>query len=471
MKRARVLSALLVAVAACLAAAPALAEGMDDVEIFYSSRMRYENLNNYMDFRDHDGSEWNDRAAFWSMRNNLGVRAKVADGVRFLVDVQNVGAFGSNDPFRSEFEPLLQNTPRTGSEFGDQRSDTSIYRAIISLDEIGGTGFSVDVGRQEFVLGDGLIMGNEPFYGGTVFDGIHGRYEGEGWKAGAFCFTTYERNDPGSLFYDTVDPGGSDDQRLFGGYADFALGEGRGRHTLQAYAIARDDNFEGSFLMEDQTLGAVWSRRVGSVEEAEANPMSWKAELAYQMGEQLALADPNEVADTDGFIFEGWFGWSFISGSTVHGPFAGGLYAPGDGDPGNTDEITIFRPLFPTVHNRIGQSDVFSFTELTGLGLGINAYQVGYRVAGGEAARHRGEVVYWSVAGDEDEVTLGMTTIELHDVGTEIDLVYDFAYRENVHLFATVAQFSPSDDLADLNPTGGDDPVTRLYGGFRIQSK
>ncbi len=443
------------------------ADTLEDVELYYASRMRYENLNNYEDLQDHSGTEGNDRASFWSMRNQIGFGAKVADGVRFDIEIQNLGSFGGIDPRRSAFDAISQNTPSSGATtFGEEKSDTSVYRAIISLHEIGGSPVSLDVGRQEFVLTDGLILGNEPFYGGITFDGVNGRYAGDAWEAGVLWFKTQELNDPGSQFF--FQTGGSDDQDIYGGYGRFRFGSEEGRHTLEAYALHRIDGEEASLHGRDTTVGAGWYRDVRTPAQAQANPMAWKAELAYQVGEVDFLTDPNTPVDLSAWILEAWFGWAFAPGASLHMPYGGVFMIPGEEDV-TGDDVTFFRPLFPTNHGRVGETD-FIISGLLALPVGVNAYHTGYRVASGNG-RHSGRLAYWMLETAEDEIDLGTTTFELGDIGDEVNLLYDYAYRENVHLFLTLAQLSPDDDIAMAIAAGEDDPVTRIYGGFLLHSR
>lgn len=453
---------------AVLAAPAPSAETLDDIEIFYASRMRYENLNNYDDFQDHSGTEGNDRSSFWSMRNQIGLAAMVADGVRFELQIQNLGSFGGIEPRRSAFDAGFQNTPSVGaSTFGEEESDTSIYSAIISLDGIGGSPFSLNVGRQEFVLTDGLILGNEPFYGGITFDGVNGWYQGDAWEAGALWFKTRERNDPGSQFF--FDTGGSDDQDLYGGYGRFRLGGAEAaRHTVEVYALRRVDGGEVGLHGRDTTAGVGWYRDVRTVEQAAANPLAWKAEFAYQTGELDFLIDPNTSVDLSAWVFEAWLGWTFQAGGALHMPYGGVFMTPGEGDL-TGDDITFFRPIYPTLHGRIGETDIF-ISSVAGFPVGVTAYQVGYRLASSDG-RHSGRATYWTMETAEDELDTGATTLELGDLGEELNVLYDFAYRENVHLFVTLAQFSPADDLTANLPTGTDDPVTRIYGGFLLHSR
>lgn len=457
---------ILAVLAATLAAPPISAGGLEDVDIYFGSRLRYENLNNYTDLSDHSGTEGNDRVSFTNMRTRLGLMATVADGVGFDVELQNISTFGNTDPFRSEVDPLLQNQPTSASGFGEEPGDTTIYRAVVSLRRIGGTAFQVDAGRQELVLGSGLILGNEDFYGGTTLDGARGWYNGGAWQAGGFWFNTGERSDSGSQFFQGS-PVGSDDMTLYGGYGRFTFKGERNRQTVDVYAIRRDDHARNSGHANDLTAGVAWLKPVDSVEEAQESPMAWQAELAWQMGEIEDLLGTGETIDLSGWVFEGRFGWNFVSGRTLHEPFAGAFLIPGEDDFSGTD-LTLFMPLYPEAHGRLGEAD-FITVDLASFGFGITAFRAGYRIRSG---RHEGSFTYWAMDPSEDEITLGSTSVELDSFGTEIDLIYDFAYRDQVHLFVSASQFDPDDSLSDIFFGGANegDPVTRIYGGLRLMT-
>src|SRR5206468_394019 len=119
----------------------------------------------------------------------------------------------------------------------------------VSLNKIGGTAFDLTIGRQEYNLGNGLVIGNEDFYAGNVFDGVKGVWSSDNFSVSGFYYLTAERNGVGI----TADPvtgdlvftpaGGSNDQHLLGAVGSFKIGK-EASSNLDAYLIRFWDGFE-----------------------------------------------------------------------------------------------------------------------------------------------------------------------------------------------------------------------------------
>jgi hypothetical protein len=160
-------------------------------------RMRWERLENYFDFKNTEDSipGSDDAFSFFPYRFRFGVNGELADNVQAVLDIQNFGSFGNEDPNQSFMFPPFQNFDGDGNNSGFRSSETAIYQAIIKLNNIGGSAISLSLGRQESPFGTGLILGNEDFYNGTVFDGVRATWDLHNWQLSGMYYQITERND------------------------------------------------------------------------------------------------------------------------------------------------------------------------------------------------------------------------------------------------------------------------------------
>ncbi len=460
---------------AAFVAPPAIAGeeegGEGKINFHFMSRVRYENLDNYFDYEDHDNGVGHDRLAFWPYRNMFGFKAKLAENVWANMDVQNVGALGNQTPLLSQADPVNQHYDDNFITTGMKRSDTYLYRAVIGMDEIGGTGLGIAVGRQELNLGTGLILGNEPFYSGIVFDGVVGWYKFENWALKGFYLNTAERNDVAGFVFGGA---GFQDQRLYGGVGSIWFGGDDMKQMVDVYVMMGRDGLAAVGNPELMTYGAHYWRDIETAEQANAFGLNWNVEIAMQTGDQDVILDPDQQIDIGGMIVEAEVGWTFAADSILHGPFVGMFMTSGDDDP-NDDSQDGWVPLFPTEHGRLGAADFFG-QGYQNSDTAMTAYNIGYWV---KAGNHKAYVKYWMFQPTEDSRTIvdptnppQLIVVDIEDYGDEIDLGYSYKYSDNLHIFASIAQLSPDEGLTDdFNPATDDpdDSVTRIYGGLYLK--
>lgn len=423
------------------------AEGMFTVH--GQIRDRYENFNNYFDGDDDNP----DRLAFWATRALVGVSGSLTDSVWVAIDIQNVGTFGDRNPAGSlaTFAPApFQNFDGDFNTFGTSPNDTSLYRAVIGLNEIGGSGLSVTLGRNNKTVGGGLILGDEPFYNGNVFDGIDGTWKFDNWDIGAFAFTTSERNDIAG-----VGLPGNEDQKLTGVTANFGLAWDS---NLEVYAVNAKDGLAINDKPDFTTIGGHWGRHT-----PDNGGWMWDVQLAIQNGEGTDFNTGDDF-DIKGSIFDFSGGYTWANGVN-HTIFGGGIIQSGDDDL-TDDSDDSWHALVPTTHGRFGNADFFG-GNFNIAGSGITAYHVGYAISGGENDRHKGYIKFWGIMPTEDSIDFGPGSFDIEDFGTEIDLGYTYKYDDALKLFVAVSELMPDDGL-----TGGggapDDSLMRIYGGATI---
>lgn len=451
-----------------------LEDAEPEINFYAMQRTRYESFNNYLDADDDD----HDRLDFWATRTLVGMKTMLARDVWSQVEIQHIGTLGNQFPERSLTTsfgiPILQNVDPNLGLYVDQENNIQLYRAIVGMNDIGGSGLGLALGRQEFTVGGNLVFGNEPFYNGTVFDGLTGWYKWTPLTLRGSYFITQERSDPATRQFGNT--AGNEDQRVWGFDATIPLGDGEGNNwgDVAGYVFMMDDGQrDPAAKLEETVYGAQWGRDAYTVDAVKANPMTWSIEIAIQDGEELTNpGDPND-GDTDdfsGWIAEGFFGWNFLSHDRIiHRPAVGFITVAGDDD--LTDEdFTGFSPWFGDAHCRIGCTDFFT-VGFNGFDAGITATWAGYTIMT-NPGRHKAFVKYWQFVPTEDSVRVSSGsggTVDIEDYGTEIDVGYSYGYSENARLFFTYANFSPDEGLVGSN--NPDDSIERIYGGLNLKFK
>ena len=439
-------------------------------------RMRYERLENYFDFQDSedDISGSDDAFSFFPYRFRVGVMGVLADNVQAVLDIQNVGSFGHENPNQSFFFPPFQNFDGDGNSSGFRSSETSIYQAIVKLNNIGGAPISVSLGRQESAFGTGLILGNEDYYNGTVFDGVHATWSLPSWELAGMYYQIAERND----FVNSSFSGfGADDQTLWGFVGSFHPVIGETKTHIDGYVFDMQERLEAVGRPDWWTVGAHWWRTADTKADVEDLPLDWNLELAWQTG---GGTDPITGGDFDlgGHIFETSAGWNFASDRHHQRIHAAMIWESGDDDITDSD-FDGWNRLFPEMHGRYGDVDFMSsiaFGPFSGVPSGIWATSLGYSIDCNDGRHKFYANVFWFKPA-EDSIRISPTeTFEVEDFGAEIDASYDFHYSKHVTLNVGVGYFMPEEEFGDLlgfvDPNTldpSDDPVTRVTAGARVR--
>jgi hypothetical protein len=230
---------------------------------------------------------------------------------------------------------------------------------------------------------------------------------------------------------------GSDDSNLFGGTFDWKL-EGMGSvggYLLVAQALDFDSKLN--------TLGARWNKSASA-----DSAFDWNLEYAVQSGD---FGEPagGPAQDISANILEGWFGYSF--GDTFRNRFhLGVLRASGDSDPFDNDEES-FQSLFTDVHEngRLGLLDFFGPSDIENINIGwTGTFGNGHHKLG---ATYHDFKVAEDLGGDDD-------------LGSEIDLTYDFMPNKVLGIQVGYGQLSTGDAVA-LNA----DSVKRFWSQIRAR--
>jgi hypothetical protein len=446
-KRLFVLSVL--AAGALFAALPAVADHEPTGEeekrfhIHGEIRVRGEYMENFFDLEDDEAISafGDDEFGFWPFRVRIGADGKLAENVRGYVELQGAGFFGNEDPQKSfDFPPN-----QAFDFFGSLGDDINLYQGFLELQKIGGSSFSVRLGRQEHTYGTELLMGDNDFYAGLAFDGGRGWWSTDRYDVNLFYYKVLEEN----VFQDFgfVD-GESADKNFFGGTLDWKVSEKAG--TFGAYLL-RFQDLDSNDAWWD--VGARFAKM-----PSKDTRFDWNVELVFQNGEESTGS-----LDIKGFAAEGWFGYTFGNGPR-HRVHVGGLIASGDDDPTDTDEED-FIPLFGDNHawNRLGDADFFTTTNITD-------WNVGYNFTSANE-KHSFFAAFHKFTMNEELGAIPVNSFFVapfvpgeDDLGTEFDLKYSYLFAENTKLSVGVSNLAPGDAF------GPDaDDVLRVYAQARVR--
>jgi hypothetical protein len=408
-------------------------------------RFRADYVSNSNDF----DSDVDDAAMFFPYRARIAAEGHFTDDVSAWIEFQNTGLFGEQGLLLGPFDA---SAPR---RLNDIRSDTQLYQAVITLDKLWSDSFSLRFGRQEMVLGNEFLFGDEDFYSGISHDGIVGVWDHKKWDLTVWYDRAVEN--VAFQFADQDIPpaaiglGDSSDVDHFGGYLTFGVGKNQ---VVDVYLFNVNDRPVGG---QYQTVGGRYAKLNWD------KGFIWNAEVALQFGTAATIAG-TEI-DQSGMGGEALFGFNFGGGKNVHRVYGKVEYATGD-DGTSADENEGFINNWGEVHDRTGKGDWFQVASTSsfvggGTNGGLMAVSVGY--TGHFNQKHEVGAAFWDYSLEEDNGSaLG------DGLGTAFDLWYGYNYSKNVTFEAAYSNLSPDDAL-----TGGggapDDAVERLYGQVRLR--
>ena len=459
--------------------APPVAMAADEEKPFTihgEVRARGEYTNNAGDFTDQDptlGFQTDDGAFFFPYRIRIAAEGHFTKNVGAYIEFQNTGVFGgdTDGPRKTNFSAPNE----FFGDFGD--SAVEMYQGYVTLNQLWSKSFSLRIGRQEIVLGNEFIMGDEDFYGGISHDGVVAMWDFKkvditGWYTRAFedsvpNVTADLPPDIAGYYY--FHNGDAANHEMFGAYATFGVGKDQ---VVDVYLTQNNDRGIGARY---QTVGGRYAR-----DGWDKKGIIWNVELAQQFGtvSTAKIAGGTEDVDASGMGGEGWIGFQFKGGKNTHRFYGRVEYATGD-DATSTDEYEGFLGLYGEFHNRAGRGDWFrvqaddtfygSGTTTLGSSFydnGLMAVSVGY--TGMFNDKHEVGAAWWDYSMEEDN-----DNPDGDHYGDAFDIWYAYNYSKNVAFEASYSQFSPDDALVNGAFFGGgapsDDSVERFYGQIRLR--
>jgi hypothetical protein len=421
---------------------------------------------NYSTFNDDSGVTVpgfgtipDDTVSFWPYRVRLALEAEITERLIGMVEVQ-VADVAGGDP--AQRDVLMSN---------DDPFD--LYQGFIHWNEIGGSHTSLRVGRQELVLGNGFLFGDEPYYNGVSFDalrlywGAEDAFHAQFWWAEAN--ETFEQDADTDIL--TLELGGKADRG-----DDFSF--------YLHYVV--DDEVSGIGRENLLVLGIRWGR-----EKPGTSHYLWNLELAWQDGrigkDPMNSFIPGQDSTIAAWGGEGWFGYNFHTGASDQKLTVHGYLGTGERDLADS-ERNDFQVLFQDVHPRLGRMDLVQGTNIESLGLAYEGLWRERHGAGVDLMAFRinqaptAETQLALPAGDFSGAGFIIPATEVSnppdpaadELGSEIDLWYDYYYSENLAFQVLLGAFLPGDAITQINvdtTTGQelDDPAWRVAAQARLR--
>ncbi len=436
------------------------------------------------------GAEEDDSGTWGSARFLLGFDFQLSRRVMTRLSIQAQGSFNNEDvPAQGRgFVPtgLAGNGAGNGGgategvgAFGPGLllTDIRLYEGFIQFEEIFEIdGLDVRAGRQEIVLGDEFIFGNNEFFGGETFDALRltlhlGDLTVDGIVA---KLDVRESLRPGNHpFPPAGADDGHDDDEL---YALYLSWRPEGDLEIDLYWVFWNGNGGGS----TGTLGnAIPSLSTGDYLEESGFLRGFFHTLGLRVGGLLGALDYEfefawQSGDIDDFIgkevagiaLEIDLGWTFDADSRAR------LYLRGLFSEGSHGDESGFIPLFPERHSyddpaklhsgaRYGLMDIIPMDNVFSL-------QAGF--AFDPAADWRvGAAVLWAT----HDADLRPFAAEEDDIGWEIDLWANYRHSEQTTLGIGLGLFLPDEGApfvggSFIGPDGRDEPSFLAYLDLRV---
>lgn len=414
-----------------LGIAPAVADddmGMEPTKFkwFGTLRVRPEYQDNLTDL----DTGRDDKIWINGYRANLGFSVDLDKNVSVLFDGQVLGNWGENG------------TPINGTQTVDNTAAKfNFVQAYVQAKDIFGTPFSLRVGRQKLVFGDGWLLGDLDFYGGTSWDGLRGDWA-VGEDAGTVTVFAMQGSETDSPEFNAAsvtnsgDLGG--DFQLYGAWTDWNLSE---RQTFDAALIYWFDHRKtASSVIGAPAFGFTDKRTTFTLDYMFGGDTGGfvKGYAAVQRGQAVnfSLTDTVDV-DANAFEVKGGWTWEFDGRkSKVYGRLA-----HFSGDDINTSDNEAFNPMTQNFHNRYGYTDfwngIWGRQSYIGGSPGLDLFQIGFyselkngiRVKGIAQTQRRSEKI--SSGG------------EIRALGQEYGIGAEYDYGKHVTLEIVYAQLYP----------------------------
>ena len=414
---------LLTVLAGALAALPFVpARAGDDTEKRFEFdglvRARFDYTNNFFDHT----KTTDDYQNFTSYRAYVGLTGNFAKNVSAHVVVQDTGNFGG----------------KTGNVFSDNSSHVTFYQGWVDAADIGGSGFSLRLGRQEHTYGTELFLGDSDYYNGQTFDGLRGRWQRGGNDLNFFHYKLYEQssvNQPAPPFFGgptTV----TGDTNISGVTYDYMF---KTMGTVGGYVLFAQDLGGHGLLPTDHstlnTYGVRWNN--GMMNGDKLNMIDWNIEAAVQDGTSRGFDETK--TNLGGWVGEGWLGFNFKAGDSHGRAHVGTLMTSGFKNSSSKDGE--FHNLFGDfhAHNRFGDMDWLEYywgvADVTDINVGYEHW-IG--------ADHRVMIAYHNFTETDGDVN----HLQHDKIGHEVDVEYNYQYSKNVGIEVMLGQASLNSSFA-----------------------
>lgn len=349
--------------------------------------------------------------SFTEMRTRLGVDFSPLSNLTALVQIQDSRVFGT--------EPnTLANT-----------QNLDLHQAYFQVDNLFELPVALKAGRMEAAYGTQRLMGAVGWSSvGRSFDGLTLKFDFCKVKFDLFAFREVETG--------IVDD--SSDQNVIGLFGDITAFEG---HALQPFVIYYTSS-AASYPFDTYTLGA---NLIGTI-----NGFHHEAEFAYQTGSQVN----DGPVDVSAILAA--YNASYTFAADVKPMIGAGVdYLSGDDDP-TDNEYKVFNTLFATNHKYYGYMDYFLNIPAHTNGLGLMDIHGKVGLSPTNNLSITGKFHLFNSA-EKAALPNGSTS---NSFGTEIDIIFDYAYNNHVAFQLGGGFFSPGEIF---EATQGSDASTWFY--------
>ncbi len=410
----------------------------------------------------------------------------VLPDVNTLIELQSVGAYANNS-FVNIPGPGGVPLPAGFNILTEPLEEVVLYQGWVEFAPIFVPDLSFRFGRQEIVLGNHFVFGNNEFFSGTVHDAVRLTYSGREF-AGSLFYAKEAASD-GNLVTSIED---FDQDELATLYLTFRPDEIVDVDVYYVYFNARS-NAENLFLTGTSAFfldGAINPALLGhfstvgarvhlkSLDLGGGHSLALNVEGAFQFGDNARPIISVLEADQNiqGFAIETILRWSLPG--DLRPVIYGSWYHASGGERGD-DALGLpfldsigFQPLFISRHynysaelfkegGRYGNMDIIPLSN-------IHIGKIGASIQ------------------PADKVTLGLTyllaTVDEDEgygsgvYGHEFDLFANYEYRTNVWLTANLSLFLPQggakrfSDLIFFPDTGTEEPGAEMAVAFYFQA-
>ena len=391
---------------------------------------------------------------FVSSTIRLHIDAELTDGVSTHIELQEIDIWGSD---------MRVGFPGPGAGAGDggmggssivgvplslgDEDGFSLYQGYILIEDVADTeGLSLKIGRQELAYGTEFILGNNDFGPGLSYDAVAAIYEQDDWRVDLLWAKLAE----GRTQWGNEDDADVD---LYGIYSTFM---GMEDNVIDAYFLFmraadvrttwQQPRPAGAGLDDDPIELFTTGARVGGVYDA----VDYNLEGVFQFG------DNGWDGDYEGWAIDAGVGYTF---DVDMNPRIGFNYTFSSGDDDeNDDDVETFLAPFSDNYHRYGYMDLF------GLG-NMNVFKWSATAEPAEKIGVGLHALHFLAVEHEDGIApfggAGGATANSDTIGTELDLVANYAYSEDLSFELAYAYFWAGPYIRDA--FGARDDMYRIY--------
>jgi hypothetical protein len=423
---------------------------LKNVEVGGMLRFRGERMDPWL-FNDNDPGQ-----DFISTTTRLNIGAELTEGVSAFFELQDIEIWGTAaGPMDGSAEIGMPLTGVPSLLCDEMYDDFSLYQGYILIQDVGGyEGLALKIGRQEVTFGTEFILGNNDFGPGLSHDAVAAVYGQDDMTVILVAAKIVEG----------ITVGGTEDDADVDLYAILSSYTGLEDAVIDAYFLfLRSADLVGSGpifppvapeVPTDQESSQLYTigARIGGMWDA----MDYNLEGAFQFG------DNGWGGDFESWAVDAGIGYTFDMDMQ---PRLGFTYTfmSGDDDENDDNIETFIAPLADNYH-RYGYMDLFGSGNLNVMKLSATACpteKIGVCLHALHllAVEHEDQIAPLVVP--TASVGNDGTNANADTIGTELDLVLDYAYSEDLDFELAFAYLFAGPYIEDV--FGSKEDMYRIY--------